>query len=66
MFEGFAERRIDVGEAEIYLRTGDVWRRWAHDVREVALDCGHFVAEEAPEACAAALVEFFGSQDGGL
>ena len=42
-----------------------VWRRWADDVREVALDCGHFLAEEEPEACAAALAEFFGSQDGG-
>ena len=35
------------------------WRDYAHDLREVALDCGHFVAEEAPEACAAALIEFF-------
>jgi haloacetate dehalogenase len=37
----------------------EVWRRWAEDVREVALDCGHFVAEEQPEACARALREFF-------
>jgi len=36
-----------------------VWRRWADDVREVALDCGHFVAEEKPEECAAALAGFF-------
>jgi haloacetate dehalogenase len=36
-----------------------VWRRWADDVRETALDCGHFVAEEAPEECAAALLGFF-------
>ncbi|HUH84844.1 MAG TPA: alpha/beta hydrolase [Stellaceae bacterium] len=35
------------------------WRRWADDVREVALDSGHFLAEEAPEECAAALAEFF-------
>jgi haloacetate dehalogenase len=35
------------------------WRNWAPDVREVALDCGHFIAEEAPEECAAALAEFF-------
>lgn len=35
-----------------------VWRRWADDVREVALDCGHFVAEEEPEATAAALRDF--------
>jgi len=38
-----------------------VWRRWADDVREVVLDCGHFVAEEEPEACAAAVMEFFGT-----
>jgi haloacetate dehalogenase len=38
-----------------------VWRSWAVDAREVALDCGHFVAEEQPEACAAALLEFFGA-----
>lgn len=37
----------------------EVWRRWADDVSEVALDCGHFVAEEAPEACAEALWVFF-------
>ncbi len=37
----------------------ETWRAWAEDAREVALDCGHFVAEEAPEACAAALRDFF-------
>ncbi|MGE0118123.1 MAG: alpha/beta fold hydrolase [Dongiaceae bacterium] len=36
-----------------------VWRRWADDVRDVPLDCGHFIAEEAPEACADALLDFF-------
>jgi haloacetate dehalogenase len=35
------------------------WREWAGDAREVALDCGHFITEEEPEACAAALREFF-------
>ncbi len=35
------------------------WRRWAEDVSEVPLDCGHFLAEEEPEACAAALRDFF-------
>ena len=30
------------------------------DVREVTLDCGHFVAEEAADDCAAALLRFFG------
>jgi haloacetate dehalogenase len=36
-----------------------VWRNWADDAREVAIDCGHFVAEEAPEDCNAALTAFF-------
>jgi haloacetate dehalogenase len=28
-----------------------VWREWADDVRGRALDCGHFLPEEAPEEC---------------
>ena len=39
----------------------EIWRRWADDVSEAPLDCGHFVAEEQPEACAEALGRFFGS-----
>ena len=35
------------------------WRNWADDVRELRLDCGHFIAEEEPHACAAALRAFF-------
>jgi haloacetate dehalogenase len=35
------------------------WRRWADEVEEAALDCGHFLAEEQPEACADALLRFF-------
>ena len=35
-----------------------VWERWADDVSEAALDCGHFIAEEAPEACAEAVRRF--------
>jgi haloacetate dehalogenase len=37
----------------------EVWQPWATDVRDVGLDCGHFVAEEEPEATAVALKEFF-------
>ncbi len=37
-----------------------IWRNYADDPSEVILDCGHFVAEEEPEACAAALASFFG------
>lgn len=35
------------------------WRRWCDDVRERELDCGHFIAEEEPQACADALGAFF-------
>jgi haloacetate dehalogenase len=30
-----------------------VWRDWADDVRGRAIDCGHYLAEEAPEVVAA-------------
>lgn len=36
-----------------------VWRHWAEDVREVALDCSHFLAEERPEEVTAELLAFF-------
>jgi haloacetate dehalogenase len=39
----------------------EVWRAWTDDVRDVALDCGHFVAEERADECAAALLNFFKS-----
>jgi haloacetate dehalogenase len=35
------------------------WREWATDVRGHAVDCGHYLAEENPEATAKALMEFF-------
>jgi haloacetate dehalogenase len=37
-----------------------VWRPWAPDLRGQGLDCGHHMAEEAPEALAEALSAFFG------
>ena len=36
-----------------------VWRDWAGDVRGRALDCGHYLPEEAPEETAAELRAFF-------
>jgi haloacetate dehalogenase len=36
-----------------------IWREWADDVRGHALGCGHFLAEEAPEATYSALRDFF-------
>jgi haloacetate dehalogenase len=36
-----------------------IWREWATDVQGWGLDCGHYLAEEAPEATYAALHAFF-------
>jgi haloacetate dehalogenase len=36
-----------------------VWRDWADDVRGRAFDCGHFLAEEAPDETYAELHAFF-------
>ena len=35
------------------------WRHWADEVRVHPLDCGHFLAEEAPEETLAELLAFF-------
>jgi haloacetate dehalogenase len=35
------------------------WREWANDVRGFAIDCGHYLPEENPDATAKALLEFF-------
>ena len=37
------------------------WREWAADVRGFAIDAGHYLAEEEPQATAQALLEFFAS-----
>ena len=36
----------------------EIWKSRADDVRGVALDCGHFLPEEAPERTAAELIRF--------
>jgi haloacetate dehalogenase len=36
-----------------------VWRDWAEDVRGRGIDCGHYLAEEAPEATYTELKTFF-------
>ncbi len=38
----------------------EVWRRWAENVDGQAIDAGHFVAEENPDATLAALLPFLG------
>jgi haloacetate dehalogenase len=36
-----------------------IWRTWSDDVRGHSIDSGHHMAEEAPEALAASLGDFF-------
>jgi haloacetate dehalogenase len=38
-----------------------IWREWADQVEGKPIDSGHFLAEENPQATAAALLAFFGS-----
>jgi haloacetate dehalogenase len=52
---GFVARRYDVLES---------WRRRAEQVSGRALDCGHFVPEEAPDQTAVALAEFLSGAPG--
>ena len=43
---------------ELYGDPLEIWARWAHNVQGHGIDSGHHMAEEAPEALAAALVAF--------
>jgi haloacetate dehalogenase len=38
----------------------EIWRQWAPRAEGQAIDSGHFLPEENPDATAAALLEFFG------
>jgi haloacetate dehalogenase len=46
------------GELENWYDVLDIWRIWAEDVRGHGIDCGHYIAEEAPEETYAALYDF--------
>jgi haloacetate dehalogenase len=37
----------------------DIWRQWAETVTGEALCCGHYLAEEAPDATYARLHAYF-------
>lgn len=37
----------------------EIWESWADDLRGRALECGHFLPEEAPEETARELLDFF-------
>jgi haloacetate dehalogenase len=47
------------GELEEWYDVLSVWRDWADDVRGRALDCGHYLAEEAPDETYEVLRDFF-------
>jgi len=61
-------RRIDCPTLVLWGRHGSldhwydvlgIWREWAKDVQGQALDCGHYLAEEAPEETYRCLHRFF-------
>jgi haloacetate dehalogenase len=39
----------------------ELWRDWAPDLRGFAIESGHYIAEENPQATAQALLDFFGA-----
>jgi haloacetate dehalogenase len=47
---------------ELYDDVLEIWRAWADDVRGRALDCGHFLPEEAPRETLSELLFFFEAQ----
>ena len=47
------------GALEAWYDVLAIWRDWADDVQGRALDCGHYLAEEAPDETYAALRAFF-------
>jgi haloacetate dehalogenase len=47
------------GSVEAWYDPLEIWRVWASDVRGHALDCGHFLPEEAPQETEAELRTFF-------
>jgi haloacetate dehalogenase len=44
---------------DLYGDPAAIWREWPGDVRGRSIDCGHHIAEEAPEELAAHLTAFF-------
>jgi haloacetate dehalogenase len=36
----------------------EIWRKWAENVSGLAINCGHFLPEEAPDETLAAMLPF--------
>jgi haloacetate dehalogenase len=51
------------GELERWYDVPAIWRDWADNVRGAAIDCGHYLAEEAPDETYAQLRQFFSHED---
>jgi haloacetate dehalogenase len=49
----------DAGIARSAATPLDTWQKWATNVSGAAVDSGHFLTEENPDATAKALKEFF-------
>jgi haloacetate dehalogenase len=49
------------GSLEEWYDVVGIWREWAAEVRGRALECGHYLPEEAPEETHAELRAFFAS-----
>jgi haloacetate dehalogenase len=49
------------GNLEQWYDVPGIWREWADDVRGRALECGHYLPEEAPEETCSELRAFFGA-----
>ena len=47
------------GELEEWYDPIAIWKDWADDVQGAAIDCGHYLAEEAPEETCDRLLAFF-------
>jgi haloacetate dehalogenase len=47
------------GPLDLWYDVLGIWRDWANDVRGHTIDCGHYLAEEAPDETYAALHDFF-------
>lgn len=52
------------GERGLPVQTGPLarWKPWATNLQGLAMPYGHFLAEEAPDATAKALLDFFGGK----
>ncbi len=50
------------GQLEKWYDVLQIWRDWADDVRGRGIDCGHYLAEEAPDETYAELYAFFAAQ----